>query len=65
MCLALWTTTVSFFLNRSRVATIFPEAFLSLWVRALPVLLVLLAMLYWLWRVRVSRRPALYSHLTR
>ena len=65
MCLALWTTTVSFFLNRSRVATIFPEAFLSLWARAFPVLLVLLAMLYWLWRVRVSRRPALYSHLTR
>jgi uncharacterized membrane protein len=65
MCLALWMTTVSFFLNRSRVATIFPEAFLSVWVRALPVLLVLLAMLYWLWRVRVSRRPTLYSHLTR
>ena len=54
MCLALWTTTVSFFLNRSRVTTIFPEAFLSIWVRALPVLLVVDA--------PVASRPDSYNN---
>jgi uncharacterized membrane protein len=55
MCLALWIATASFFSVRARVAKIFPEAFLSPGMRVLPVALVLLAMVYWLGRVRVGR----------
>ena len=53
--LALWIAASSFFSIRARVAKILPEPFLSPGMRALPVVLVLLAMLYWLWRVRVGR----------
>ena len=52
MCFALFIATGSFFSIRSRVARILPEPFLSAPMRALPVLLVFLAMFYWLWRVR-------------
>jgi hypothetical protein len=55
MCWALWLSALSFFGSRTRVATIFPKALLIPAVRALPILVVLLAMLYWLWRVRVRR----------
>jgi hypothetical protein len=55
MCWALWLSVLSFFGSRTRVATIFPEPLLLPAVRALPILLVFLAMLYWLWRVRVRR----------
>jgi len=62
MCFALFIATGSFFSIRSRVARILPEPFLSAPMRALPVLLVFLAMFYWLWRVRgrvsVGRQPA-------
>jgi hypothetical protein len=55
MCMALWITTASFFSIRARVAAIFPAALVSPALQVLPVLLVLVAMFYWLWRVR-SRR---------
>jgi hypothetical protein len=49
-----------FFSIRSRVAKILPEPFLSGPMRALPVLLVFVAMFYWLWRVHtrvIVQRP--------
>jgi len=52
MCFALFIATGSFFSIRARVAKILPEPFLSDPMRALPVLLVFVAMFYWLWRVR-------------
>jgi uncharacterized membrane protein len=62
MCFALFIAAGSFFSIRSRVARILPEPFLSAPMRALPVVLVFLAMFYWLWRVRgrvgVRRLPA-------
>jgi hypothetical protein len=57
MCMALWITTASFFSIRARVAAIFPAPFASPAARALPVLLVLVTMFYWLWRIR-SRRSS-------
>ena len=56
MCFALFIAAGSFFSIRSRVARIFPEPFTSGPMRALPVLLVFVAMFYWLWRVRVRAR---------
>jgi uncharacterized membrane protein len=62
MCFALFIAAGSFFSIRSRVARILPEPFLSAPMRALPVVLVFVAMFYWLWRVRgrigVRRQPA-------
>jgi uncharacterized membrane protein len=62
MCFALFIAAGSFFSIRARVARILPEPFLSGPMRALPVLLVFVAMFYWLWRVRnrvsVHRQPA-------
>jgi uncharacterized membrane protein len=55
MCMALWITTASFFSIRARVAAIFPAAVVSPALQILPVLLVLVAMFYWLWRVRRRR----------
>ena len=52
MCFALFIATASFFSIRARVAKILPEPFLAGPRRALPVLLVFVAMFYWLWRVR-------------
>ena len=52
MCFRLFIAAGSFFSIRARVARILPEPFLSTPMRALPVLLVFLAMFYWLWRVR-------------
>jgi uncharacterized membrane protein len=52
MCFALFIAAGSFFSIRARVARILPEPFLSGPMRALPVLLVFVAMFYWLWRVR-------------
>jgi uncharacterized membrane protein len=53
MCFALYIATASFFLGQ---ADEFPEALRIPALLAIPVLAPLLAMVYWLWRVRV-RRP--------
>jgi uncharacterized membrane protein len=68
MCFALFIAAGSFFSIRARVARILPEPFLSAPMRALPVMLVFVAMFYWLWRVRgrvsISRQPAPESALS-
>jgi uncharacterized membrane protein len=59
MCYALWIAAASFFLGpRARVAKVLPEPLLHPALLALPVLLVLAAMAYWLWRIRNKRRFA-------
>ena len=66
MCFALFIAAGSFFSIRSRVAAILPEPFTTLPMRMLPILLVFVAMFYWLWRVRrrgtsrtiIAGRPA-------
>ena len=58
MCFALYIAAASFFLGpRARVAKVLPEPLLKTALLVLPVLVPLLAMLYWLWRVR-SRRTS-------
>jgi hypothetical protein len=52
MCFALFIAAGSFFSIRARVAKILPQPFTTGPMRALPILLLLGAMLYWLWRVR-------------
>jgi hypothetical protein len=59
MCFALFIAAGSFFSIRARVAKILPGPFLSGPMRALPIVLVFLAMFYWLWRVRSKRTLAL------
>lgn len=56
MCYALFIAAGSFFSIRARVASVLPEPFTSTPMRMLPILLVFVAMFYWLWRVR-GRRP--------
>ena len=56
MCFALFIAAGSFFSIRERVAKILPEPFTTGPMRALPILLLFVAMFYWLWRVR-RRRP--------
>ena len=51
MCFALFIAAGSFFSIRERVAKILPEPFTTGPMRALPILLLLFAMLYWWWRV--------------
>jgi hypothetical protein len=58
MCMALFIAAASFFSIRARVAAIFPASFATPAARALPVLLVLVAMFYWLWRIRSRAIPA-------
>lgn len=57
MCFALFIAAASFFLGQ---AQIFPQSLRKLPILGMPVLLVLLLMLYWLWRVLRARqqRPA-------
>jgi uncharacterized membrane protein len=55
MCFALFIAAGSFFSIRSRVARILPEPFLGPGMRVLPIVLPLLLMAYWLWRVRGRR----------
>jgi len=55
MCFALFIATGSFFSIRARVARILPAPFTTPMMRALPVLLVFVAMFYWLYRVRGRR----------
>ena len=55
MGLAMWIATASFFLGQPQV---FPEPLRhAMGVRAIPVLLVLAVMLYWLGRVFLKRHP--------
>jgi hypothetical protein len=49
MCFALFIAVMSFFLGQAKV---FPEPIRSSGVLAIPVVAMLAAMLYWLWRVR-------------
>ena len=55
MCFALFIATGSFFSVPARVRTILPEAFATPPLQLIPLLLPLVVMLYWSWRVR---RPA-------
>jgi hypothetical protein len=50
MCYALWVASASFFLGQ---ADEFPEALRIPGLLAIPVLVPLVAMVYWLWRVRI------------
>lgn len=52
MSWALWIATSSFFLGQAKV---FPKAIRIPGLLALPVLIVLVTMLYWLWRVRIRK----------
>jgi uncharacterized membrane protein len=63
MCFALFIAAGSFFSIRARVAKILPEPFTIAPMRALPILLVFVAMFYWLWRLRARRTlPVLVRH---
>lgn len=55
MCWALWLATVSFVSSRKRVAMLLPDPLVIPAVRILPMLIVVGALLYWLWRVRSGR----------
>jgi uncharacterized membrane protein len=55
MCFALFIAAGSFFSIRARVAKILPAPFTTAPMRALPILLVFVAMFYWLWRIRGRR----------
>ena len=52
MCFALFIAALSFFIGQSKV---FPAPIRILPLLALPVLVVLVTMFYWLWRVRIRR----------
>ena len=56
MCFALFIAAGSFFSIRARVAKVLPEPLTTGPMRALPIVLVFVAMFYWLWRVR-RRNP--------
>ncbi|MBA2290917.1 MAG: hypothetical protein H0W15_00525 [Gemmatimonadales bacterium] len=52
-CIALWFATASFFLGpRRRVEKVLPDALISSTTVIIPVALVIIVMLYWLWRLR-------------
>jgi hypothetical protein len=53
MCLAMFIATASFFLGQPKV---FPRALVKSGLLAIPVLLVLVLMFYWLARVRFTQR---------
>jgi hypothetical protein len=52
MCFSLFIAAGSFFSIRQRVAKVLPEPFTTAPMRMLPILLVFVAMFYWLWRMR-------------
>ena len=62
MCFALFIAAGSFFSIRARVARILPEPFTTAPMRALPVVLLFVAMFYWLWRLRARSRNALVPY---
>jgi uncharacterized membrane protein len=51
MCVALFIAVTAFFLGQ---ADVFPKALRVPMLLALPLLVVLVSMLYWLWRVRIK-----------
>lgn len=55
MCFAFWIATGSFFLGQMDE---FPEWLQKPALMAIPALLPLVVMLYWVWRIRVRRRVA-------
>jgi hypothetical protein len=55
MCFALFIAAGSFFSIRERVAKVLPDPFTTPMMRALPIVLVFVAMFYWLWRIRGRR----------
>lgn len=55
MCISLWIASGSFFTIRKRVAMILPDPFLGLPIRMLPVILPLLAIGYWIWRIKFRK----------
>src|SRR5262249_29471200 len=55
MCFALFIAAGSVFSIPPRVAPVLPEPFTTGAMRALPVVLIFVAMFYWLWRVRGRR----------
>jgi hypothetical protein len=63
MNVSLWIAAASFFTIRRRVAMILPEPFLSEPVRMIPFLLPLLAIVYWIWRIKFRKtyRPVRIS----
>lgn len=52
MCFALFIAAASFFSIRARVAKVLPAPLTTAPMRTLPILLVIVTMIYWLWRVR-------------
>jgi Ser/Thr protein kinase RdoA (MazF antagonist) len=58
----LFIAAGSFFSVRERVAKILPEPFTTGPMRALPILLLFGAMLYWLWRLRRRTLPTPVRH---
>jgi uncharacterized membrane protein len=64
MCMALFITAASFFSIKARVAAIFPAPLTQPLARAVPVLLVLVVMFYWLWNVRSRRSASLSRWMT-
>jgi Predicted membrane protein (DUF2306) len=63
MCFALFIAAGSFFSIRARVARVLPAPLTTAPLRALPILLLFVAMFYWLWRVRSRRRlPVIVRH---
>lgn len=65
MCFALLIAAGSFFSIRERVEELLPALFATAPMRALPILLVLGAMLYWLWKVRGGHSPPTLQRLHR
>jgi uncharacterized membrane protein len=62
MTFALWIATMSFFLGQAKVM---PEPLRGAFaLRSIPVLLVLIALVYWLIRVRMKRQPLSLSRTT-
>lgn len=57
MCMALFIAAASFFSIRARVAAVFPAPLTGPLARALPVVLILAAMFWWLWRIRRRAIP--------
>jgi hypothetical protein len=55
MSMAFFVAAASFFSIKARVAAIAPAPFTTPLARAVPVLLVLATMFYWLWRVRFRK----------